>query len=148
MGKKLKPIFPKGLTLMENQLTKTITIMLGNFLIWQSQWGRKPSFWLLADGVKQWTMVQNNHLLLCTKSVAQELAHTGNSQWVYEMSGENFTSSKFPKRVCVCSTLYKWQYILHKVVTGLRLPSVSYLTIGNTTGTFNDLAEDKLSNVS
>ena len=84
-------------------------------------------------------MIQNNYLLLCTKSVAQELAHTGNSQWVYQMSGENLIRSKFPKWVCVCCIVYKCQYILHKVVTGFCLCSVWYLPVANPTGIFNDL---------
>lgn len=119
--------------------------MLGNFLIWETQWGRKPSFWLLADWVKQWTMIQNNKLLLCTESMAQELLCTGNSS--VRCQGKTSQAANFLNGY-VCCTVYKHQCILHKVVCGLCLDSVWYLPIGSPNGTFNKLAEHRLSKIS
>lgn len=45
--------------------------MLGKFYVWEIHWGRKSSFWLLTDSVKQWTMIQNNNLPRCTKCAAK-----------------------------------------------------------------------------
>lgn len=45
--------------------------MLGKFHVWEIHWGRKSSFWLLTDCIKQWTMIQNNNLPWCTKCAAK-----------------------------------------------------------------------------
>lgn len=49
--------------------------MLGTFRVWEIHWGRKSSFWLLTDCIKQGTMIQNNNLLRCAKCAAKN-CHT------------------------------------------------------------------------
>lgn len=75
--------------------------MLGKFHVWEIHWGRKSSFWLLTDCIKQWTMIQNNNLPWCTKCAGKELSRTGNSQWAPRCQWDTCWAADFLNG-CVC----------------------------------------------